>query len=63
MESFDPREGFFNGESAGQKVQRVLYTFTKDDMTLSDIAQMVVDTNEHAAYDKITWEDDAFWNM
>jgi hypothetical protein len=63
MEAFDPREGFFNGESAGQKVQRVLYTFTKDDMTLSDIAQMVVDTNEHAAYEKITWEDDAFWNM
>jgi hypothetical protein len=63
MESFDPREGFFNGESAGQKVQRVLYTFTKDDMTLSDIAQMVVDTHENAAYEKITWEDDAFWNM
>lgn len=63
MEAFDPREGFFNGESTGQKVQRVLYTFIKDDMTLSDIAQMVVDTNEHAAYDKITWEDDAFWNM
>ena len=63
MESFDPREGFFEGESVGQRVERVLFTFAKDDMTLSDIAQMVVDTNEHAAYDKITWEDDAFWNM
>ncbi len=65
MESFDPRDGFLVGESAGQKVQRVLYTFTRDDMSLGDIAQMVVDTYEYAAYDNATptqtMQEEPFW--
>jgi len=63
MESFDPRDGFFPEESAGQKAQRVLYTFIKDDMTLSEIAQMVVDVYEYTAYDNAmpTMQEEAFW--
>ena len=65
MESFDPRDGFLAEESAGQKVQRVLYTFTRDDMSLGDIAQMVVDTYEYAAYDNATptqtMQEEPFW--
>ena len=65
MEAFDPQDGFFDGESAGQKVQRVLFTFTKDDMSLSDIAKMVVDTHDYAVYDNATptqlMQEEPFW--
>ena len=58
------RESFYE-ESAGQKVQRVLYTFARDDMSLGDIAQMVVDTYGYAAYDNATptqtMQEEPFW--
>jgi len=65
MEAFDPQDGFFDGESAGQKLQRVLFTFTKDDMSLGDIAKMVVDTHDYAVYDNATpsqlMQEEPFW--
>ena len=47
MEEFDILTGFEDDERHSDKVDRVLFTFYKNDMSLRDIAEMVVDAHEH----------------
>ena len=46
MEEFEVEAGFEDDEKPRDKVDRVLFTFYKNDMSLRDIAEMVVDAHE-----------------
>ena len=48
FEGYDPEDGFPNNLSITQKVDLVKYTFLKNDMSMSDIAEMVVDAEIEA---------------
>ena len=74
IESYDPIAGFYPDETSVQRRDRVLYTFTKDEMTLQDIAEMVVDADyygdQRGQYDfmspsksKQLWKDEDYWNF
>tara|TARA_X000001382_G_scaffold49958_1_gene33813 strand:+ start:283 stop:510 length:228 start_codon:yes stop_codon:yes gene_type:complete len=71
VESYDPNAGFYDDETSIQRRDRVLYTFTKDEMSLQDIAEMVVDAEyygyQRAEYDCLpsgqNWRKDEFWDF
>ena len=47
MEEFEVETGFEDDEKPRDKVDRVLFTFYKNDMSLRDIAEMVVEAYEY----------------
>jgi len=71
VESYDPNAGFYDDETSIQRRDRVLYTFTKDEMSLQDIAEMVVDADycgyQRGEYDCLpsgqNWRKDEFWDF
>lgn len=74
VESYEPNAGFYHDETPVQRRDRVLYTFIKDEMSLQDIAEMVVDADyngeQRGQYDfmspskaKQLWQEDDFWNL
>jgi hypothetical protein len=46
MVPFDIADGFFTKESEEMKIERVLMTFDKADMSMRDIAKLVIDAYE-----------------
>lgn len=62
IHSYDPEEGFFDGESNVQKRNRVLATFLRDGLSLEDIADLIVQTAEHRKYNTMSWEDFNDWS-
>jgi len=46
MEEFEVYDGFDDEEKRSDKIERVMLTFYKKDMSLRDIAEMVVDAHE-----------------
>ena len=48
FEGYDPEDGFPSNLSLTQKVDLVKYTFLHNDMSMSDIAEMVVDAEIEA---------------
>ena len=55
VEKFEPDIGFESEETHGQRVQRVLYSFIASDLTLEEIAELVVDTYENAQASHFDW--------
>jgi hypothetical protein len=55
LEDFDVSTGFAEEESHGQRVKRVLYSMITSNLTLEEIAELVVDT-----YDSAKDSDDSF---
>lgn len=71
IESYCPDIGFFAEETALQQRDRVLYTFINDEMSLQDMADMVVDADyygqlrgEHRSLPLSggDWREDDFWH-
>ena len=71
IESYDPSEGFYPDEKSVQRRDRVLYTFIKDEMSLPEIAEMVVDAEyygyQRGEYDCLpsgpNWRKDEYWDF
>ena len=56
FDGYDPEEGLPQNMSAKQKVDFVRYTFVKNNLSLEEMAEMVVDAEEEA--DKRLFEDE-----
>jgi len=48
LEEYNATEGFSSEENHGQRVKRVLYSLISGNLTLEEIAELVVDTHENA---------------
>ena len=53
LEEFDPSIGFNKEENRGQRIKRVLYSILSSNLTLEQIAELVVDTHENADCDSV----------
>ena len=60
LDSFDPEEGFRDEETHKQKVDRVLYSWIREEMTLKDIAEQVVEAMESSPRGILSEEDERF---
>ena len=58
LDSFDPEEGFRDEETHKQKVDRVLYSWIREEMTLKDIAEQVVEAMESSPRGILSEEDE-----
>ena len=54
IHSYDPEEGFFEGETDVQKRNRVLASILRDNLSLEDIADLVVQSSEYRKYDTMS---------
>ena len=54
IHSYDPEEGFFEGETDVQKRNRVLASILRDNLSLEDIADLVVQASEYRKYDSMS---------
>jgi hypothetical protein len=57
IHSYDPEEGFFDGETDVQKRNRVLASIIRDNLSLEDIADLVVQASEYRKYDTMSNRD------
>ena len=48
LQEYTPEDGFASEENHGQRVKRVLYSLISQNLTLEEIAELVVDTYENA---------------